>query len=143
MTTLADTITDIRGHLPHNLAYRADCHSPNTDEGRGFLTLTRDCLLERVTYYLADLDDGEEPDWYYFHDDVVSEIADGTVPIYTSDLWAAFVDLHAYNEDITEYAVSNDGTMEQRAQVALCLIGDRLCNALIGELENADDEITA
>jgi len=142
MTTLTDTITELADFGPGILANFAGCGWPDTDEGRRFLTLTRDCLLERVTNYLDDLDDDETPDWYDFRDDAVWETADGMMPVYTHDIWATFVDLSAYAEDITDY-VTDDATMEQRAQVALCLIAERLCNALIGELENADDETTA
>ncbi len=138
MTTLAD----IQEYPPHNLAYRADCKSPSTDEGRGFLTLTRDCLLERVTYYLADQDDDETPDWNDFRDDVVWEVADGVVPVYTYDVWATFTDLAAYNEGCADY-VPVDATMEDRARAALYLIAERLCHALIGELEAADEDTTA
>jgi hypothetical protein len=72
----------------------------------------------------------------------VTEIADGCVPVYTHRLWATFVDLAAYSEDLDDLG-GTSGNMEQDATASLFAIAERLVHALLEEIleeEEDDDE---
>lgn len=109
----------------YRLSSDADCASPDTLESVGarFLLGIRDAVHEMLT-------DSDDPTGD-FGDDIAT-IADDAVPIYTSDIWATFVDLGAYNEDPTEMGA--DGSdMEQAAKVCLYIIASRLADVLVAE----------
>jgi hypothetical protein len=59
------------------------------------------------------------------------------VPIYTHERWQVFVDLQAYQEDVSEYGDADDLT--NAAGVALYMIAERLVHALATELSDALD----
>lgn len=119
------------------LAREADCGSPSAQRryGINFLQGIRDDVLERVQ-------EGDEPFGQY-PSDVASEVADGAVPIYTTDLWETFVDLQAYDED-THGELGDDGSdLTKSAQYALYLIGSRLAHRLIEQILEAHAEFHA
>ncbi len=70
--------------------------------------------------------------------DLITESADAIVPIYTHRLWAVFVDLAAYQEDVEEYGPTEDLT--QSAMVALFTIARRLIESTLEDI--AQDERT-
>lgn len=116
-------MTATQTHSPYELARLADCASPDNlaSPGAQWLTLVAgeaDEISERT-------EAGED------RSDVVRELADSLVPIYTRDVWATFVDLAAYQEDVTEFGPIED--MEQAAKVALYLIAERLLHVLVDE----------
>jgi hypothetical protein len=65
-------------------------------------------------------------------EDSIHELADSAVPIYTHERWQVFVDLGAYQEDVSEIGASSED-LTQCAAVALYLIADRLARALMDE----------
>lgn len=70
--------------------------------------------------------------------DVVHELADADVPVYTHEMWKTFVDLTAYNEDISGYGGYFGDDLNKAAGVALFMIAERLLNALL-DAEEEDD----
>ena len=87
--------------------------------------------LELVAAYLVGA--AEELAEAVYPEDMIYEMADGLVPIYTHERWQVFVDLAAYTEDITDFGPIDD--MEQAAGVALFMIAERLLTALVAEEE--------
>ena len=73
--------------------------------------------------------------------DVIHEVADAEVPIYTHQRWATFVDLAAYQEDLSEWSdtVAVDDLERGVAGVALYMIAARLLYALVEDDESDDD----
>ena len=135
------TIKHPNSHIHHGIEYNprhynafrmanaAGCGRPDSPEspGAGYLISVRDAIFEHI--------DGIGTEWYDdtlddFIDNSLVEVVDGLVPIYTSEIWAPFVDLAGYLEDTNELA-STDSEMEDRAKIALFLIGERLAHALI------------
>lgn len=104
------------------LARLADCMDPDSNESAGAR------FLERVEAdYLEAVEDER-----YDGDETPHEIADNAVPVYTHERWQAFVDLGAYQEDVTE--LGDDGSdLTQSAAVALYMIAQRLVYALAAE----------
>jgi hypothetical protein len=103
----------------------AGCADPvgTTSAGGRFLLAVWDAVEDRESY----------------SDDAVHEIADGAVPVYTLEVWAAFVDLAAWSEDPSELGV--DGSdMEQAAKVCLYLIAQRLASVLMEQAREAEVE---
>ncbi len=118
-------------HTAHSLANMADTACPDTQESAGaqFLLRVQDWVNEALEYE-EDLEDVR---------DRSGEGADGAVPVYTGEIWSAFVDLGAYREDPTELGC--DGSdMDQAARVCLYMIADRLIHALLDEAEAEDDD---
>ena len=107
----------------YELANLADVSSPDSLESPGALFLLS--LGVSVSEY-AD-EDGDL-------DDIAGDIADQCVPIYTHERWQTFVDLAAYQEDVTDFGPLED--MTTAAGVALYMIGVRLVGALV-EIEGA------
>jgi len=109
------------------LAGMAECSTPDNHESPGaeFLRVVIDSLAERVAWNSAH-DEAEDLT------DIVNETADGLVPIYTYEMWKTFLDLGAYDQDITEL-VDASADMDQEARLALYVIAERLCRAVITE----------
>jgi hypothetical protein len=73
-----------------------------------------------------------------YAEDVVFEVADAAVPVYTHEIWKVFVDLAAYEVEVeTDMALESD--MTKRAQVALYEVARTLLTALLIEQEEGDD----
>jgi hypothetical protein len=64
----------------------------------------------------------------------ISEIAESSISVYTHPSWLQFVDLCAYQEDISEY-MALGSTMTQQAQYALAYLAERVLTELCGLLE--------
>lgn len=125
-------IIDINHRSVWALARDADCLTPDTDKGQAFLVNVRDAVMERI----------EEGEWDDVADfdrlfgDIVWEIADSAVPIYTHDLWTVFGDLGAYFEDPTELGFEGED-MNKGASTCLYMIADRLAASLREEVRDA------
>lgn len=119
--TVRDTLNSLNAC---QLAYHADCATPDSDTSNGaaYLYRVRDAIVESLTYAIEHNDT-------YDNDDIHQQI-DGTVPIYTHAMWATFVDLAAYNVDVTDYG-TDDSNTDSRAAVALYVIGETLAAALL------------
>jgi hypothetical protein len=140
-----DAVTDsIRhDHSPFLLATLADCYSPDAADSPGakFLTSVARDVAERFDD--PDLSPEEQAGIIgNLREDGAHEIADGAVPIYTHDRWLTFVDLGAYNEDVTELGATADD-LTGAAGVALYMIAERLVRALAEELSDALNEDAA
>lgn len=133
------TLADVRALNRFQLARLADLTSdPDSPESAGtkFLARVRDAIVEGAHERLVDeqgciVDDDEATDF-------VHEIADEAPSIYTHEVWAQFVDLCAYHEDLEGY-VDESTDMESRARVALYLIAERLALALVDEVRDLDE----
>lgn len=107
----------------------AECGSPDTESSAGalFLLAVKSAFLETMkqTGGVIDRDD-------------IHEIADNAPDVYTHRRWLEFVDLCAYQEDVTDY-VKDETSMTDRAAVALYMIAERLLEQLVNayEEENA------
>lgn len=64
--------------------------------------------------------------------DLITEAADESVPVYTHERWEVFVDLAAYQEDVSDFGPIQD--MEQGAGVALYLVAERLIRAIVEDV---------
>jgi hypothetical protein len=115
-----------------NLARMADCADPDTagSAGADFLQHVRIDTAEAIRDGRHHEDDPH---------DLAHEIADQCVPIATYTVWATFVDLAAWQEDLDELGGSS-GDMEQDAKVSLYMIAQRLASALLEEAAEADDD---
>ncbi len=122
------------------LAHMAEVASPDNVNSPGAEWLTQvygaglevaESIRDKDWTVSAMLEDGDALD-------LIHESADQIVPIYTHNLWAVFVDLAAYQEDVEEYGDSEDLT--QSAMVALFIIARRLIESTLEDI--AQDERT-
>tara|TARA_R110000803_G_scaffold127389_3_gene194845 strand:+ start:4509 stop:4886 length:378 start_codon:yes stop_codon:yes gene_type:complete len=77
-------------HDIHNLARIAGCDTPMDQSGEG-ATWLRECMSEAL--------DMKSEMRGRHDDDLIHEIADGLVPVYTHQLWQVWVDLGGFNFD--------------------------------------------
>ena len=120
---------------PYELASLADCHSPyaNGSPGAIFLLRVRDGLLEHFDWCECLPRDR--------HADAVHEIADGAPDAYDYPRWQEFVDLGAWERDISEVTGDLDLTdLTDAAGLALCMIAEELLNALLALDDPTEDE---
>jgi hypothetical protein len=133
MTIKFDTTHDkaLRDLTAYSLAYMAECGDPDNMDSSGaeFLKSVRDDVLEN---FLND-------SWGTYYEDTIGQLVDSCVPVYTHEIAKAFVDLLAYNEDISDY-VDYSGDMIKLMQMSLYVIGDRLANALYNEYRHTLEE---
>jgi hypothetical protein len=107
------------------LARMAGCADPDTSTSAGanYLRQIEAATEEAIGWHVDNHEPGDvDP----------AEIADGCVPMPTHEIWATFVDLAAYQEDISEYGYGTSD-LEKLASVALYTIGARLAAAIIAE----------
>jgi hypothetical protein len=111
------------------LANYAEVSDPDstTSPGAVWLRSVRDAFVEA----LKQADEGS------YLTDIITEVADNCVPIYTHEMWRIFVDLGAYSVDISEYYSSPDhfdgsdpAQMTKMAQTALYAAARMLCAGL-------------
>lgn len=112
------------------LATAADALFPNSKEAENFLDRVLNDVIERADDLLSDEDDAN---------DIVHEIADNAVPIYTHDLWTCFVDLGAYNEDMGDLGGATED-MTKNAQICLYMMAERVAHILVQNLSEAKEE---
>jgi hypothetical protein len=117
------------------LTRMADVADPNALDSAGakFLVHVRDAYVEHVEYKGEDFDPSEDID------DTAHEIADGAPDVYTSTRWTEFVDLAAWNEDVSELMPEAGNDLTAAAGVALYMIAERLVYALHSELTGEDN----
>lgn len=132
--SLASILDDVRGRTVWSLAREANSYSPDdeTSPGGEFLDSVRTAFVEAVEYLTEpDADDIRNLDPF--------EYVDGSVPVYTSNLWRTFVDLGAYNEDVSEWGDFGDD-LNKAASLALFVIGERLFLGLAEDVADSLDE---
>lgn len=126
---------DPRNWTAQRLAATAECGGPQAPDSPGarFLTRVRDAVIEEWEYL------GPRPDR---RDAVLADlpdVLDACMPVYTSDLWATFVDLAAYDEDLDDLGVgaSDASTMTTLAGACLYAIAERVATAVLDALDTA------
>ena len=123
------------------LSNEADISSAPVRESEGskFLEIIRDAFIERMEFQRSDAIDKARP-WHENEDyvleimdddavDIIHEVVDGCVPIYTHQIWETFTDLCAWSEDLSELG-GPETDMNKNAMTALYMIGCRLGDAL-------------
>jgi hypothetical protein len=115
------------------LARMANCQESNGEHGTRLLKHVRDAYVEHVEYKGEDFDPSEDIG------DTAHEIADSAPDVYTSARWAEFVDLAAWNEDVSELMPEAGNDLTGAAGVALYMIAERLVYALHSELTGEDN----
>ena len=157
MTETTDALSSVRDLNAYQLARNAECADPDTLDSPGAKLLlgVRDDLIERLE---SEREDGQS--WAQVFGDLddegqLGEIADAAPDVYTARMWNQFVDLAAYQEDISGYVTAEiqpSGkalllieSLESAARMALYMIAERLVNALrelivTAEREQDDDE---
>lgn len=111
------------------LAHLAECFDPDSTESTGahFLRHCQTAARERFEYWVEE---GKLPDRFEATGEAWDAI-DGTVPVYTHELWVTFTDLGAYREDLDEVGGGpEDGDMTRGASAALYMIAERLFGRL-------------
>lgn len=98
----------------NELAVLAECQC-NGPHAASFLSGIYGSFLHDLPQY-DDVEDG------------IHELADGSVPVYNSDRWEVFVELQAWQEDISDYG--NPESLTQGAGIALYAIARRLLEEL-------------
>lgn len=98
----------------NELAVLAECQC-NGPHAAAFLSGVYDSYRQDLPQY----EDAEEG---------IHELADGSVPIYNIDRWEAFVELQAWQEDISDYGKPE--SLTDGAGVALYIIARRLLEEL-------------
>lgn len=137
MTTAADLLPDRNAN---SLSADAECAAPDALDSAGakFLESVFDGVREALDYRLGDGQSVAEAIQDMEDSGATHEIADGAPCVYTHTRWMEFVDLCAYNEDVTE--LGDDGSdLTRSAGVALYIIADRLVRALLDEAQKTAD----
>ena len=118
-------MTETETYTVWQLARMASCADPDHQDSPGahWLTTVADSAKE-VT-----------------NEDEVSETADSVVPIYTVERWRVFVDLGAWEEDVTELG-ADASDLTQCAAIALYQIAERLLTAVVEARDDAEDDDT-
>jgi len=96
-------------------------------DGSKFLESVRDAFIERMEFQRSDALGA----WRISEDvvDIIHEVVDGCVPIYTHQIWETFTDLCAWTEDLSELG-GPETDMNKNAMTALYMIGCRLGDVL-------------
>lgn len=135
-----ERVAEIAGRTAYSLAWDAGCASPDTLESPGaqLLMSVRGALLESLAYAREHDADGES--WADTLERMsaggaLDEIADGGPSVYTFTLWTQFVDLAAWQEDISDRSDSS-ADMESLARLALYSICERLVSVLVSEISD-------
>jgi hypothetical protein len=140
-TALAETLADIKSWTVYRLANEADAGSSDFDpDGAGarFLASVRDDVLDRVEYATTETDADDLADAIEaLREDAVHEIADAAPDVYTFTRWSEFVDLAAWQEDISEYGDPAGDNLTRAAGVALYMIAERLAVAIFETISEA------
>lgn len=139
---------DTRNFPTWQLSRMAACGEPDRADGEGQPPGGPPADPSPGAIFLRDVADSMQEyhdgdNWTdYDHDDIPSEIADNAV--YTLESrgthrkWMAFVDLAAYQEDLSEYGPI-DG-LEAAANTALYDIARRLVDGLLEAAVNEDED---
>ncbi|QYW07913.1 OCR-like antirestriction protein [Streptomyces phage RedBear] len=135
-------LEDIKQRGAYSLAVTADTLSPDdhASEGAKFLTDLRDDLVERIEW---EVEHNEltlvEAAEAVRDGDALGEVADEAPSVYTPQVWAQFVDLGAYHEDLEPHDLNGDD-LSKIAGIALYHVAYRLASTLLEEIiENGEE----
>ena len=103
-------------------------------EGSKFLERVRDSFIEQFDFEREAMLGSEDEDsvsdlMFEQQHDMIHNVVDGCVPIYTHQIWETFTDLCAWTEDLSELG-GPETDMNKNAMTALYLIGCRLGDTL-------------
>ncbi|AGM12245.1 OCR-like antirestriction protein [Streptomyces phage Danzina] len=128
-------LRDIKQYGAYRLASLADTGTPENhwSEGGKLLISVRDSVLEAVEFELDSAASLAEAAEAVRDGDSLGEIADGAPSVYTATLWKEYVDLDAWQEDLSEYGEPN-WDMTKNAGLAIFLIAHRLATVLLDEI---------
>lgn len=130
---MADAMSpdEIRALTSYSLAGMANCQGPDAIDSPGadYLDSVRIAVLEAFDYHRNDV-----PNLM----DHCSDVAGEVLTVYTHPRWLVFVDLCAYQEDVSDLGPLED--METAAVWANAQIGDRLVSELVDSLTAWVDE---
>ena len=152
-----DHVSDYGARSVPHFASLADCHTPpHGSDGARLLAhvagetgveiawilddLGPDATATQIVAAVQSFRDGDD-------DTRAEQIAEGAPDVVTAIRWAEFIDLHAWQEDISEWdGVGHD--LSTLAALALAEIARRLVDALAGEVieiaqEHAADNVSA
>lgn len=141
VTTVLDTVRELTRHRLANMV--ADIGGPDADDSPGavFLSHVRDAVIEALEWKVENGDGDLAHAAVVLRDDS-HELADAAVPVYTYQRWTTFVDLAAWQIDISEYSAGED--MTDRCGVALYevarLLVDELCQHVETTWFELDDD---
>lgn len=134
METTTTTLDSIKSLSPYALARLVECGDPDSPESRGalFLTSVRDAVVEYA----------ETDDYTHHWSDAIHEIADSAPDVYTHQRWQEFVDLCAYETDLSDIVSTvtfsdNKITLTDIAGYVLFDIAERLAIALVSLMVEA------
>lgn len=116
-------------------SHMADCGSPDRTDSPGavFLDGVRRDTLDLIERVGVDVDPDTIDD-----DGELHTIADEAPDYRTPQRWAEFVDLQAYEEDVTDLGeVDGNDLTRSVAGVALFMIADRLARAIVNQVRDA------
>jgi hypothetical protein len=111
---------------PYELASIADIATPSSKSSPGaeFMESVQSVMMDYLSSELEQVP--------------INEAADASLNVYTHDIWLQFVDLCAYNEDISGIT-SESQSMTERAMLSLYLIAERLIDTLCTMLNFTTD----
>jgi hypothetical protein len=138
-TTVLDAVREMTHYSLANNA--ADISSPDSDTSPGakFLGRVRDSVIESLEWKVEHDTDGDLAQAARALREDSHELADGAVPVYTYERWQTFVDLTAWQVDITEFGETED--MTSAAGVALYEVARVLTDALCEYVETYWSEL--
>jgi len=117
---------DIETLNSHQLAALAGTPSPDSHNspGASYLGRLKDTICDSYRYATEHNNT--------FDSDDLHQIVDGCVPVYTHELWTAFTDLAAYEQDVSEYGYEYvPDRPEQYPATALYMVGMALASELV------------
>ncbi|AXQ61124.1 OCR-like antirestriction protein [Streptomyces phage Hank144] len=126
-----DIIDEIKQYGPYSLSGKAEVSQPDTHNSPGalFLISIRDAVVEAFEEYGA-VDERKH-----------GEIADAAPSVMTHEKWQQFVDLCAYQEDLSDFGETVKQGIDATADLALFNIAHRLVGALVEEInDNTETE---
>ncbi|ATI19008.1 hypothetical protein KGG85_gp68 [Streptomyces phage Tefunt] len=132
-------IEKINEYSPDKLARIADCTVPDTNvnEGADFLARVRDSVVGKIEAYWSGRPSELADVVRKYRERIQDKASEAAPDAFADTMWREYVDLRAYQEDLTEFGTPTDDTMEGRARLALSSIAHRLASALFDEIEEA------
>lgn len=121
-------------HNDHVLARMADTYSPDRPDSPGaeFLLNVQSATREALDWQTEQEGQSLAEAIEHVRDERTNELADGAVPVYTFARWATFIDLGAWQADISDYA-NGDQDMTRLCGLSLYLIAETLVGALLDD----------
>mgnify|MGYP001016200558 CR=1 FL=1 len=120
------------------LLLNSECFTPdsvdpdNYSAGAEFMDTVAVSLIEAIEYSRIIPNEEKCGDGEY-REDVIGEIAEGSVPVSTHEMWSAFVDLGAYSSEWDEADSYGDDTMYSRATSRLVHLAEDAIHGVLAE----------